>query len=98
MLMVSELATNAIIHAVTGFGVSIARTDFEVRVEVDDLGNGRPELMVPSKTDPKGRGVQIVQQLSDDWGIIELEGERGKTVWFAVSLVPKGSTASSSRS
>lgn len=86
VLMVSELATNAIVHAATGFGVNIARTDSEVRVEVNDLGGGTPELRTPLTTEPQGRGVQIVQKLSDEWGIIDYDGERGKTVWFAVAL------------
>jgi two-component sensor histidine kinase len=89
VLMVSELATNAIVHAITGFGVNIARTDSEVRVEVDDLGGGMPESRVPLTSDPHGRGVQIIQTLSDEWGVIECDGEMGKTVWFSVTLDPQ---------
>jgi len=86
--MVSELTTNPIVHAVTGFEVSVARTDSSLRVEVTDLGGGKPELRTPSAAEPRGRGLQIVKALSDRWGVIEMTGKRGKTVWFAVRLNP----------
>src|SRR3974390_2563378 len=88
VLMVSELTTNPIVHAVTGFEVSVARTDSSLRVEVTDLGGGKPELRTPSAAEPRGRGLQIVKALSDRWGVIEMTGKRGKTVWFAVRLNP----------
>ncbi len=88
VLMVSELATNAIVHAVTGFEVCIDRKGSKLRVEVTDLGGGRPELRAPSSDDPHGRGLQIVKTLSDKWGIVEMTSEKGKTVWFTVTLQP----------
>ncbi len=88
VLMVSELATNAIVHAATGFEVSVARTDSSLRVEVTDVGGGKPELRAPSATEPRGRGLQIVKALSDEWGVTEMTGKRGKTVWFGVRLPP----------
>jgi anti-sigma regulatory factor (Ser/Thr protein kinase) len=88
-LMVSELATNAIVHALTGFEVCVERDDSNVRVEVADVGGGRPELQAPSANDTHGRGLQIVKSLSDQWGIIEM-AEMGKTVWFMVALDPAG--------
>lgn len=88
LLMVSELATNAIVHAVTGFEVSIDRTKSKVRVEVADLGGGEPELQSPTTTELHGRGLQIVEELSDEWGITERAGDRGKTVWYEVDVSP----------
>ncbi len=88
VLMVSELATNAIVHATTGFEVTIERTKSKLRVEVADLGGGEPELQMPSVSEPHGRGLQIVRELSDEWGIIDRDDDRGKTVWYEVRVGP----------
>ncbi len=88
VLMVSELATNAIVHATTGFEVTIERTKSKLRVEVADLGGGEPELQMPSVSEPHGRGLQIVRELSDEWGIIDSDDDRGKTVWYEVRVGP----------
>ena len=88
VLMVSELATNAIVHATTGFEVTIDRTKSKLRVEVADLGGGEPELQMPSVSEPHGRGLQIVRELSDKWGITGSAGDRGKIVWYEVRVGP----------
>ncbi len=84
--MMSELATNAIVHAATGFEVSIDRSADWLRIAVTDVGGGEPELQSPSSSDPHGRGLQIVKELSDEWGMIDNEDHSGKTVWCAVRL------------
>lgn len=86
ILMISELATNAIVHAATGFEVAIDRSAEWLRIAVTDVGGGDPELQSPSPSDPHGRGLQIVQELSDEWGMIDNEDHSGKTVWYAVRL------------
>lgn len=88
LLMVSELATNAIVHAVTGFEVSVDRSKSTVRVEVADLGGGEPELQAPAASELHGRGLQIVEELSDEWGVTESTDDRGKTVWYKVEVRP----------
>lgn len=84
VLMVSELATNAVVHAATMFRLSIERTHEFVRVEVVDGGDGHPRLQTPSNSDLHGRGLQLVQRLSDQWGAIENDGR--KIVWFVRRL------------
>jgi len=76
-LMVSELVTNAVVH---GVGVILLRIDVQadaVRVEVADEGN----IWLAPSPEPGahgGWGLRIVEQLADDWGILE-----GSTrVWF----------------
>lgn len=86
ILMMSELATNAIVHAATGFEVSIERSADWLRISVTDVGGGAPELKSPASSDPHGRGLQIVKELSDEWGMIDNEDGSGKTVWCAVRL------------
>jgi anti-sigma regulatory factor (Ser/Thr protein kinase) len=84
-LMVSELSTNSIRHAHTGFTVEIAVTEDQVYVAVVDAGAGQPELREPQPDDPSGRGLRIVELLSDDWGVTPSTPQTGKTVWFKVN-------------
>jgi serine/threonine-protein kinase RsbW len=85
-VMVSELATNAIRHAASGFTLRLYVSDTHVRVEAIDTGSGVPELRSPSPTDPSGRGLRIVQGLSDAWG--QQTTEEGKMVWFTIPCHP----------
>jgi anti-sigma regulatory factor (Ser/Thr protein kinase) len=82
-LMVSELATNCIRHTNTAFDISIARLRGEIRIEVTDRAGGTPTMRRPAPTDPTGRGLQIVDMLSKDWGV-EQRTKAGKTVWFTL--------------
>lgn len=87
-LMVSELATNSIRHAQTGFHMTICRSQGAIRVEVTDHAGGTPRLRSPGPEDPSGRGLQIVAMLSEAWGV-ERAQARGKTVWFTVPFAPR---------
>jgi len=98
ILMMSELATNAIVHAATGFEVGIDRSADWLRIAVTDVGGGEPELQSPSVSDPHGRGLQIVRELSDEWGMIDNEDHSGKTVWCALRLDRTGSPEGESTS
>jgi anti-sigma regulatory factor (Ser/Thr protein kinase) len=81
-LMVSELATNCFLHAGTGFDLSVDVDGDTVRVEVTDSGTGQPHVLSPAPTEPSGRGLRIVENLSDTWGV--RSHATGKTVWFTV--------------
>lgn len=85
-VMVSELSTNAFLYARTPFEVRLVRSERCVRVEVSDLGTGRPERHPLLPTEAHGRGLQIVADLSEDWGVVPAPGGRGKSVWFTVRL------------
>ena len=83
-LAVSEVASNAILHARTPFTVCVVVDPDRVRVEVTDQDPRIPvrqEYAVDSVT---GRGLAIVDQLSDRWGADGHEGD--KTVWFEIDL------------
>jgi anti-sigma regulatory factor (Ser/Thr protein kinase) len=86
-LMVSELATNCIRHSKTTFDVAIARSAKYVRVEVTDRAGGKPKVRSPGPEDPSGRGLKIVEMLSDDWGV-DYHHDDGKTVWFTINAAP----------
>ena len=84
-LMVSELASNCVRHADSGFDLSIILTGGEIRVEATDHGGGEPCLRSPDPTDPAGRGLLIVDTLAAAWGV-EQSAAPGKTVWFTVGI------------
>lgn len=91
-LMVSELATNCIRHTQTEFQVTVGRTAEQIRVEVDDTAAGTPRMRRPAVDEPTGRGLQIVELLSEAWGVEPRTGG-GKTVWFTVPASPAGTDA-----
>jgi anti-sigma regulatory factor (Ser/Thr protein kinase) len=78
-LVVSELATNALVHGQTPFSVGLSRENDTVRVTVSDetewVASSGPDEVLPDR----GRGLGIVKGLSCDWGIIT--GQGSKTVW-----------------
>ncbi len=83
-LMVSELATNCIRHTQTEFELILERTPQGVRIEVADRGRGAPQMRSPTIDEPTGRGLRIVEMLSDAWGV-EFAPQGGKTVWFTLA-------------
>jgi anti-sigma regulatory factor (Ser/Thr protein kinase) len=95
-LMVSELATNCVRHAATGFTVTVQIDDGSLRVEVTDNGTGRPRVKSPEPTDISGRGLRIVRDLADSFGIRDGHDAGGSTVWFVVRL-DDGSSAEAAR-
>jgi anti-sigma regulatory factor (Ser/Thr protein kinase) len=97
-LMVSELASNCIRHTGSRFDVAIIQSADVIRVEATDVGGGEPTKRSPGPTDPSGRGLQIVDMLSAEWGV-EQRAPVGKTVWFTVqsAATPMPDSASASR-
>jgi two-component sensor histidine kinase len=86
-LMVSELASNAIEHAMTRFRLTIHRSRHEIRVKVTDSGGGTPAMRSPGPDVVKSRGLQIVNMVSTQWGV-QQESDSAKTVWFTLELAP----------
>jgi anti-sigma regulatory factor (Ser/Thr protein kinase) len=83
-LMTSELATNCVRHAHSDFELAIHRSREEIRVEVSDRGPGQPVMRSPTPREQSGRGLRIVQELAEDWGITP--SPNGKLVWFSLPL------------
>jgi anti-sigma regulatory factor (Ser/Thr protein kinase) len=80
-LMTSELATNCVRHAQTDFVLAIHARG-QIRIEVSDSGGGRPIVLSPAPHELSGRGLRIVEAMSDAWGVVP--GSDGKAVWFTV--------------
>lgn len=92
-LIVSELTTNAVLHARTPFEVRLLVGSGTVRIEVHD-GNGRhPVTRNFSHSATSGRGLRVIDELCDDWGVDPDPDGDGKTVWAVVSAVDDGGFA-----
>ncbi|MGH9008944.1 MAG: MEDS domain-containing protein [Acidimicrobiia bacterium] len=79
-LIVTELATNAILHARTGFTVVLTRRpEGTIRVAVRDTSQIRPQPRRAGPLEGSGRGLGLVEALSTAWGP-ELLSD-GKVVW-----------------
>jgi hypothetical protein len=78
-LVVSELATNALVHGQTPFVVTLSREDDTVRVTVSDDSAWIVGRVPDHVLQADGRGLVIVNVLSRDWGVITDLGS--KTVW-----------------
>jgi anti-sigma regulatory factor (Ser/Thr protein kinase) len=81
ILLVSELATNALIHAVGDIRVRI-RVDAEIRVEVWDASSDGPTRVSASWELESGRGIELVSSLAQGWDWAPRD--EGKVVWFAL--------------
>ncbi|MFE6172580.1 ATP-binding protein [Streptomyces sp. NPDC056464] len=82
LLVVSELVTNACLHAEGPDEMWIACDNKVIRIEVSDKGNGQPAPRTPHRAGrPGGHGMFIVQRLCLDWGVVRQPGVAGKTVW-----------------
>ncbi|WP_326722657.1 ATP-binding protein [Streptomyces sp. NBC_00243] len=82
LLVVSELVTNACLHAEGPEELRIACDNKVLRVEVSDRGAGQPAPRTPHRAGrPGGHGMFIVQRLCLDWGVVRTTGGVGKTVW-----------------
>lgn len=80
--VVSELATNAIRHAKSAFVLEVRSHDGHVRVAITDVSADPPRPSVRAKGDPTGRGLMIVEAMSDRWGF-HPDGV-GKVVWAEI--------------
>jgi anti-sigma regulatory factor (Ser/Thr protein kinase) len=83
-LLVSELVTNAVRHAGTGLRLDVMRLPTGVRVAVTDHApQARAERQPVDVATEGGRGLFLVEELSDDWGTDT--SDDSKTVWFELA-------------
>ena len=88
LLVVSELAANALTHARSSYRLRLALTEVVLRIEVDDDGTGTPEPQPLTETEEHGRGLHLVGALAASWGM-EAADTGGKRVWAELP-VPAG--------
>ncbi len=84
-LLVSELATNAVLHARSDFEVTVIRFSRRIRVEVFDQNTRLPTFAAAPPDAYSGRGLMILRGLANAWGV-ESHSDVGKTIWFEVTV------------
>ncbi|MFE3410549.1 SpoIIE family protein phosphatase [Streptomyces mirabilis] len=85
-LLLSEIVTNALVHADSDVDLRLRRYPDYLRVEVRD-SDPHPAINVGTPGEAQaegGRGVMIVSTLASAWG--NSPSGRGKTVWFELAL------------
>ncbi|MEU2336937.1 ATP-binding protein [Streptomyces sp. NPDC006654] len=89
VLLVSELATNAVIHTLSvrilcGMGLV---SEGCLRLEVHDHDYSRRSLprREPGPDDEGGRGLLLVEQLADSWGVDRSRLTSGHAVWATLT-------------
>jgi anti-sigma regulatory factor (Ser/Thr protein kinase) len=81
-LLVSELVTNAVLHAGTEVEVSLDFDETGVNVEVADSNPHLPVIRDHSTEAGTGRGLHVVDQMASRWGARNID--TGKVVWFEI--------------
>jgi anti-sigma regulatory factor (Ser/Thr protein kinase) len=79
-LVVDELVANAVFHARTELEVRITLAGDRLGLAVADRGGGVPARRAPSGAEEGGRGVMLVDALTDRWGVFP-RARGGKVVW-----------------
>lgn len=86
-LLVSELVTNAVVHAASAIELDIEVTDDAVTVRVCDADTGPLVLGARgTELDEGGRGFLLIDRLAQAWGTEHHAGR--KTVWFRLGAPP----------
>ena len=94
--IVSELVANAAVHASTGPGQPVIRLALavehgELEILVSDQNPDLPQVQDPDEDDESGRGLLMVEALSDRYGCYRLEGgAAGKVACAVLRTVPDG--------
>ncbi len=79
-LLVSEVATNALVHGSGEVHVRVLSRGGALRVEVQDGSPQMPRPRAAGLLEEGGRGLALVESLAADWGVTPERA--GKTVWF----------------
>jgi hypothetical protein len=82
VLLTSEVVSNVIVHTASAPAIGLARLGAGIRVTVVDESPVPPRRRWHSTTATTGRGLQMLQELADDWGWDPLGA--GKAVWFVL--------------
>lgn len=81
-LLVTELVSNVVDHVggEANLTLELELSDQWLRIAVVDGSSIRPVVRELSMERPRGRGMRMIQEISDRWGADDHLG--GKRVWF----------------
>lgn len=83
-LVLSELVSNAVLHAGGSIEVSLRLADGLLTIMVRDAGDGVPAVVPVTRRTVGGNGLDIVSRLAETWGVTLNQGG-GKTVWCVIA-------------
>jgi anti-sigma regulatory factor (Ser/Thr protein kinase) len=83
-LLVSEVVTNAILHARTTVTLTVDIAEDVVRITVRDGSPVLPRAHPFAPTSATGRGMLLLDRLAKRWGVDADPVTGGKVVWFEV--------------
>jgi hypothetical protein len=83
-LVVTELATNAVLHAASAFSVSLALSGGAIRISVGDTVPLGPPGVDRQLAAASGHGLGVVAAMATRWGVETVPS--GKTVWAELPL------------
>ncbi len=84
VLVVSELVSNALLHAAGGVELRLRRTQRQLHVDVRDRNTRLPSRRGAEPSDEGGRGLHLVDHFCCRWGARQTDG--GKSVWCEFDL------------
>jgi hypothetical protein len=87
-LLVSEVVTNAVLHARTPLCLEIVRRGPAVRVSVADGSPRPPERRHHGRQAATGRGLGLLSVVASDWGSGTADDPWRKDVWFELPVDP----------
>ncbi|MFE5580560.1 ATP-binding protein [Kitasatospora sp. NPDC056531] len=87
-LIVSELVTNALVHGEGRPSVVLELHCGKLHITVSDASGNPLQRQAPDDSRASGRGLDIVEALSEEWGV-ELIGSYGKAVWAVAAVSGK---------
>ena len=90
-LLVSELVANGVVHGRSQVMVTVRLQRSVLTVSVADEDTRRPVLYRADESALGGRGLTLVEQLADSWGVADQEF--GKAVWFRLAVDPVATKA-----
>lgn len=84
-LLVTELVTNAVVHAATPLVVELTWVDEGVRISVTDQSQRLPEQRPVTPRSIAARGLHIIQALAESWTVRRRDDGKVVEVVLAVS-------------
>ncbi|MET9361580.1 ATP-binding protein [Streptomyces sp. NPDC006632] len=89
LLLVSEVVTNACLHAGGPRELVLRHADGRLRAEVSDSSHAVPTRRPHVPSMPGGHGLMMLDRLAGSWGSVP--SAAGKTVWLEMALPSHGS-------
>jgi anti-sigma regulatory factor (Ser/Thr protein kinase) len=92
-LLVSEVVTNAVVHANSGSTLCVEQMPAAVRVTVTDRGAGLAERAMARSGIAGGHGLALLDSLARRWGARRVDD--GHEVWFDLGVPTVGTSSES---